>query len=340
MNIFDLEKLEKEVEGKWVTKTKHPTLPLYNYCYSRNTEYSEHWNEITLRTRGLILDKTGRAVFWCPKKFFNKDQNEIAKEVYNRLLNCHKTYEKLDGSAIWVVNDEQYGLVVSSKSSFSSDQVKWAMKIIAKRYLPADIFFKKGICYAFELIWPENRIVVDYGDEEKLVLWGMATQDGQILELKNSDVDISWFETPHQIVDIENYLAKSNIEGVVLKGEGEDRIKLKSEEYLKLHRLRTECTKKRVLELLENNQRVEDFDFPDEFMKQMKAWQDEILAQYNKYYYQAQTYLEVFKDFSDKDFASQVGFAVPKFYGSLVFAMRKNKSVDSLIYRHIKSSLD
>lgn len=337
MKIFD--ELEKAVEEGWVTKTKHPTLPLANYCYSRETEYEEHWNEITLQTRGLILDKTGRIIFRCPKKFFNKDQNDMAKETYSRLWNNHKTYEKLDGSAIWVVNDKEYGLVVSSKSSFSSDQVKWAMKIIARRYLPADVFFEEGICYAFELIYPENRIVVDYGEEEKLVLWGMSTQDGEVIELESGKVNISWFETPKRILNIEEYLSKPNIEGVVLKGEGDDRIKIKSEEYLRLHRLRTECTRKRVLELLESGQRVEDLDFPDEFMKQMQEWQKEILDKYDAYYYQAKTYQTTFETFSDKDFAAQIGFAVPKFYGKLVFLLRKNKDVKPVILKHIKKSL-
>ena len=191
-----LEKLSEEVKNGYVTIHENPDKKIFNYTYSRLTEQENHWNEITLRTRGLILDSNGRIIFNCPRKFFNFQQNNFANDTYERLKDDFKIYEKLDGSAIWVVNDSEYGFIVSSKSSFTSEHATWAKEIIEQKFKEKDLIFKEGICYCFELIHPENRIVVDYGEEKTLKLWGLKTQSGETIELEDNRIDTSYFETP------------------------------------------------------------------------------------------------------------------------------------------------
>lgn len=334
-----LEKLSEEVKNGYVTVHENPDKKIFNYTYSRLTEQENHWNEITLRTRGLILDSNGRIIFNCPSKFFNFQQNNFANDTYERLKDDFKIYEKLDGSAIWVVNDSEYGFVVSSKSSFTSEHAEWAKEIIEQKFKEKDSIFKEGICYCFELIHPENRIVVDYGEEKTLKLWGLKTQSGETIELEDNIVDTSYFETPKLLgtnndkTAIDNYINQKNVEGVVLKGIGDDRIKIKSQTYLELHRIKTECTPNRILELLMSGKRVSDYDFPDEFLKEVQTYEDIYLKKYQQIHNQIESAEKVLHNLSDKE----IGLAeIDGFLKSGIFNLRRKKDVSKLIWRKVK----
>lgn len=334
-----LEKLSEEVKNGYVTVHENPDKKIFNYTYSRLTEQENHWNEITLRTRGLILDSNGRIIFNCPSKFFNFQQNNFANDTYERLKDDFKIYEKLDGSAIWAVNDSEYGFIVSSKSSFTSEHAEWAKEIIEQKFKEKDSIFKEGICYCFELIHPENRIVVDYGEEKTLKLWGLKTQSGETIELEDNRIDTSYFETPKLLgtnndkTAIDNYINQKNVEGVVLKGEGDDRIKIKSQTYLELHRIKTECTPNRILELLMSGKRVSDYDFPDEFLKEVQSYEDIYLKKYQQIYNQIESAEKILHNLSDKE----IGLAkIDGFLKSGIFNLRRNKDVSKLIWRKVK----
>ena len=98
-----LEKLSEEVKNGYVTVHENPDKKIFNYAYSRLTEQENHWNEITLRTRGLILDSNGRIIFNCPRKFFNFQQNNFANDTYKRLkddfkikiISTYKIYDEM-----------------------------------------------------------------------------------------------------------------------------------------------------------------------------------------------------------------------------------------------------
>ena len=334
-----LEKLSEEVKNGYVVAHRNEYKPITNYTYSRLTEQENHWNEVTLRTRGLILDDNRRIIFNCPKKFFNFQQNNFANDTYERLKDNFKIYEKLDGSAIWVVRDSEYGLVVSSKSSFNSEHAQWAREIIKEKFFPSIVTFEEGICYCFELIHPENRIVVDYGEEKTLKLWGLKTQSGETIELEDNRIDTSYFETPKLLgtnndkTAIDDYINQKNVEGVVLKGIDDDRIKIKSQTYLELHRIKTDCTPNRILELLMSGKRVSDYDFPDEFLKEVQSYEDIYLKKYQQIYNQIKSAEKVLHNLSDKE----VGLAkIDGFLKSGIFNLRRNKDISKLIWRKVK----
>lgn len=333
------EQLQEEVKNGYVVAHRHSSLQITNYTYSRLTEQENHWNEVTLKTRGLILDSNGRIIFNCPNKFFNFQQNNFANDTYERLKDDFKIYEKLDGSAIWVVNDSEYGFVVSSKSSFTSEHATWAKEIIEQKFKEKDSIFKEGICYCFELIHPENRIVIDYGEEKTLKLWGLKTQSGETIELEDDIIDTSYFETPKLLgtnndkTVIEDYINQKNVEGVVIKGIGDDRIKIKSQTYLELHRIKTDCTPNRILELLMSGKRVSDYDFPDEFLKEVQTYEDIYLKKYQQIYNQIESAEKVLHNLSDKE----IGLAkIDGFLKSGIFNLRRNKDVSKLIWRKVK----
>lgn len=338
-----LEKLSEEIQNGYVTVHENPDKKIFNYTYSRLAEQENHWNEITLRTRGLILDSNGRIIFNCPKKFFNFQQNNFANDTYERLKDDFKIYEKLDGSAIWVVNDSEYGFVVSSKSSFTSEHAIWAKEIIEQKFKEKDLIFKEGICYCFELIHPENRIVVDYGEEKTLKLWGLKTQSGETIELEDNRIDTSYFETPKLLgtnndkTAIDNYINQKNVEGVVLKGIGDDRIKIKSQTYLELHRIKTDCTPKRIFEILESGKRLSDYDFPDEFIDDLKEIENKYIDLFCNL--KVASILEAKKYETKTDKYVGLNKDIDPFIKSIIFNLRRNREIDSLIWKKLKSNI-
>lgn len=256
------QKLDKYVKLGMLIKQNHPTLPLKIYGYSQFTNFERLWNNVTLQARGLVVDEKGRCVVRCLPKFFNHDE----PKPYDRQMHFTpdtRVFDKLDGSLIQVVNDKEYGLIVTSKGSFNSDQSNWAKEIIKKKGYE----FEAGITYVFELIHPENRIVLDYGGETSLkLLAAVDTRTGNEFEIFRSK-NFNQFEKVVELKqsEMKSHLAKVGVEGVVIFLDGY-RVKMKNEEYVRLHRVVTDFTPKRVWEMLKESDEVELVNMPEEFM--------------------------------------------------------------------------
>ena len=83
--------------------------------------------------------------------------------------------DKKDGSAIIVTNYEGK-IVINTNGEFDNDQVKWAKKLFEDKYSYFYNNIPEGYTFVFELIHPENQIVLDYGDEKSLYLLGVRVQ--------------------------------------------------------------------------------------------------------------------------------------------------------------------
>lgn len=64
------ELLKQMIDEKLVVVQKHPIANLFIYNYSPTVQYDKLWNEITIQTRGLILDNDMNIVAKPFKKFF------------------------------------------------------------------------------------------------------------------------------------------------------------------------------------------------------------------------------------------------------------------------------
>lgn len=82
-----------------------------------------------------------------------------------------------------------------------------------------------------------------------------------------------------------------------------ERVKIKTKYFLENHRLISDCTQKRVWEILSSGGKVENLDIPDEFMFQMKKWQQELLLDFNLKVANTQMALKRRANLSDKEIA-------------------------------------
>lgn len=183
---MDKELLQQMIIEKFVMVQKHPDADLFIYNYTNKAQYEKVWNEVTLQSRGLILDGNLNFVARPFKKFFNLEEYP-AQQIPDQPFDV---YEKLDGSLgiLYWINNVPY---IATRGSFISDQALHATKILHNNY--SYIFNKldRDITYLFEIIYPGNRIVVDYGLKDDLILLAaIDTLTGDDLPLPDLDFAI------------------------------------------------------------------------------------------------------------------------------------------------------
>lgn len=262
---MDSNNLKKLIDEKYISVQKHPTENLFIYNYTQKAQYDKMWNEETMACRGLIMDGNGNVIARPFKKFFNFE--EIEGKIPN---DNFKVYEKYDGSLgilYWIGNEP----FIATRGSFISDQAIKATAIL--RTIDCSTL-NRNYTYLFEIIFPENRIVVDYGKDEKLVLLAIIeTASGKELPLESNIFETAKLYDGFNL-DLIKKSQKENKtdEGFVLKWPDDFRLKMKNEEYVRLHRLVTQVTARSIWDLLRNNQPIDELldRVPDEFFNWVK----------------------------------------------------------------------
>lgn len=266
------------ISQNYIRVNKHPEHDLYIYNYTQNAQFERVWNEITLSCRGLILDANGNVVARPFPKFFNLGEME------NQMLpnTTFEVFDKMDGSLgiLYWINDVPF---IASRGSFASDQSDKANEMLHGKYKASWPLLDKTKTYLFEIIYPENRIVLDYGASEELVLLAVVdTESGA--EFPLGDIGFPIVQKFDGIKDIRalSALNQENKEGFVIKYADNFRVKIKFEEYLRLHRIVTQVSNLNIWEYLKTNQSFEEIleRVPDEFFNWVKLTKTNLENEY------------------------------------------------------------
>lgn len=248
-DIMSLHDLNDMVAQKYVNVQGHPTLPLDIYDYSKGCMFDRMWNNVTLQCRGMIVERgTGRIVARGPNKFWNYGQPEATEHPLDSKV---RMTTKMDGSLgiVWEYNGH-YG--VSTRGSFTSEQAIHATKLLNESldfdFLRDDIEFYAGyFTPVVEIIYPENRIVLSYGDTDELASLGVVDNESGLIVIRSEKVAKGFMTLGEAIA----YKIPDDEEGYVLDildevGESTDHIKLKGETYKMLHGILTETSGRRI----------------------------------------------------------------------------------------------
>ena len=328
---MNLETLHRYCEDGLLYKQTHPSLPLTIWNYTEKVQYEGLWDEITLSCRGLVTDDRA-VVFARPfKKFFNMEEGRHTP------TSEFEVFEKMDGSLgiMFKYNGE---VICATRGSFASDQAVWMSKF-SKEYNYQDIIVD-GFTYLFEIIYPENRIVVNYGDQERLVLLGIIkTEYGQ--ELPYDDISFDRWDIVNKYDAIRDYSElKSKIdnkaEGFVVRFSNGDRMKIKGEEYLRLHKVMTNLSTTAVWEVLSNGGNMDDLlkDVPDEFYSKIKNYEKSLIVQFNNLEEEYQNHFDSIKGLGVRKLFAQT--AIMFQHPSILFGMLDGKDISPIIWKIIK----
>jgi len=332
----DLVRLHEEVEAGNVNVQRHSSLPLSIYKYSKQAVYTRHWNEITLRCRGVVLDEESNVVVNGFLKFFNHDEQD-GRSGYE----MHKDFpyvvtEKLDGSLIQAAK-YRGELVVTSSGSFESPQALRAKEMINPSLI------EEGKTYVFEIIYPENRIVLDYGDKVSLTLLAVRDTDtGHEFLLDEYEQFDRVKSVNMTLEEVESDLVRAdyiNKEGYVVRFADGFRVKCKYHEYMRLHKIVSGVNEKYVWECLRDKVDFETNlgNIPDELYDFIKKTKADLLAKYADIESQARNVYEyVNRSFpTRKDQAKEI-MTNFKSVSSIVFAMLDKKDYSLTIWKMVE----
>lgn len=263
---MDTTKLDELVTQGYLRAQAHPYLPYSIYNYTEKTNYEGHWNEHTLACRGLILEDDGTIVSRPFRKFFNHGQACAPTIALDAAVTVT---DKMDGS-LGILYPTVTGHAVATRGSFTSDQAEHATKVWNERY--AALWAPEPhLTYLFEIVYPANRIVVDYGDMDDLVLLG-AVDTATGVTVPSTSLD--W---PGPVAEVFPYATfaealaapeRTGAEGVVIHvTDSDERVKVKQEDYIRLHKIVTGLNARAVWEVLANGSDLDTFvaGLPDEF---------------------------------------------------------------------------
>lgn len=312
MAKLNQEELLKAVESGAVSKVKHPTEELYIYNYTRAAvrDSDQPWESETLRKcRGIITDGELNIIARPFEKFFNLEEfAHLPDDLIppGTLELPYTISEKYDGS-LGIMYWTKDGPALATRSTFTSDQAKKGTEILRNKYQLVTKKLPHDKTFLFEIIYPENRIVVDYGDFEDLILIGVIdTETGKEEDLN----DYPEFLQPCQYVGDwrtirEQYYDLSRCkEGFVVKFENGFRIKIKFPYYFQSHYLMGKMTKKNILRILSKGKEYADREIAlwrlnlseAEYNKELLAFFDKLVSEmYERFNWYVQTVKELTK---------------------------------------------
>ncbi|MHB8626061.1 MAG: T4 RnlA family RNA ligase [Aggregatilineales bacterium] len=309
------------------------------FNYTELAQYKAEWNFFERVSRGLIINaRTGEIVARPFDKFYN--WLEGGRRASGHIVTVT---EKLDGS-LGVLFRTPNGYRITTRGSFSSKQAEWATRFLNAHFDLSDL--PEELTLLFEIIYPDNRVIVNYQAREDLVLLAARNRfTGDYLPFFPDIYDMAQrygftlpqvyqFNNLTQIIEKTGTLDASE-EGYVVEFSDGTRFKFKGDRYLELQRLVTGLTYKNVLRAMSAHSLDEILKLiPDEFLIQTKAWIQEIQIAVATTKAAITAAMAEAPNGSRKDFAQWVQ-ADHKDLAPYLFAALDNFDIEALIYKNL-----
>jgi hypothetical protein len=342
-----LELLNEYYEKGLLHKQVHPTLDLTIWNYSEKVQYEGLWDDITLMCRGLVTNSEGNIIAKPFKKFFNLEEGKHTP------TSDFDVYMKLDGS-LGILFNYQGEWILATRGSFTSDQAVKGMEMLKKYYYEQ---LHRDYTYLFEIIYEDNRIVVQYPYDDLVLLGMINTKTVDEVDIHNGEIRFRnmisnvGFRVVKKYDGIEDYstlksMISDDEEGFVVRFSNGDRMKVKGEEYLRLHKIMTNISTTTVWEILSSGGKIEDIlkDVPDEFYQKIKMYASTLNYQWYQYFNQLGKSYDYFRygKYNDKEveptkkeFAEFIKDKHP-IVKAIMFAMWDGKDYDKIIWKSLK----
>lgn len=292
--MMDFGLLNEMLAQKYIKRQNNADGSLAILNYTNLCQWNNEWSDVTRAARGIIYDPVSLDVVARPfPKFFNLSQHtdeEIPQESF-------KVYTKWDGSLAINYHDPIDNLpAIATRGSFQSTQAIHATELLRTKY--SSFRPDPHYTFLFEAILPENRIVVNYDQMEDLVLL-------DVIEIATGKSALDDFAStwPGPLVQEHGYANSStsirelgevfsrmgtgtDMEGVVLRFDPSGfRIKVKSDEYVRLHKILTNISVKDVWLTLSEGRDIAELsaNTPDEFFSWILATGKELQEEFESF---------------------------------------------------------
>ena len=342
-DVFDPKELETMVSAGYIRIQEHPVAPYRILNYTERAQFDRVWNDATIACRGLVVDSNDRVIARPFGKFFNYGEHDGHLPDGPVVVT-----EKMDGSLGILYEMPDGTMAVSTRGSFCSEQAQHATAVWNDKY-STTFQPQKRWTYLFEIIYPANRIVVNYSALDDLVLLGAVDiETGISIPLPTAAE--GW---PGPVVDVLDYTTladalsappREGVEGCVVHfTAGDVRMKIKEAEYVRLHKLVTGMSERRVWEIVSNGDSLDSLltDVPDEFYDFVTTTRNALLEQF------AALTADVFRryeqliatlgpDFIRRDYALAVKAAGDFALAPCLFAALDGKDFSGTVWKHLR----
>lgn len=300
-----------------VKKIKHPVHDIWIYNYTQYCNGKRLWDDITKTCRSLILDKENHIVARGFPKFFNYSEPEA--ELFDEE---YEIYEKLDGSIIllFFYNNEW---IFSSKGSFENNQVQKAKELMPESMKET---LDKELTYVYEIIYPTNRIIVNYGSREELVYLSSFTKGG-IEKNVNKSLIVSKSGTFQELQKED-----SDLEGYVIRYKSGKRVKVKFLRYLRNHILHSNLTPEKIKKLFASSTLEQLLiDYEEEIHDFIKQEWSKLENQYSIKYNQLKEEFDLFFTKDRKQFYSNINKSPNKTILSYIYSDKMDSARKAIV---------
>lgn len=266
----------RDYEARGLVRSQtHPTADLIIWNYADKVQYEpELWDEITLMCRGLITNSRGEIIERPFEKFFNHGERQDQPTDIEKA----KIFEKLDGSLgiMYWLGDTPH---IATRGSFTSEQaIRGTDMLHRMNRSELDEIRKLGNAstHLYEIIYPENRIVVDYHGSEGLVyLCSIHKHGGETVFFNDMPFPSARRYTYAQFTDLmKSEISGNEMEGFVALHQCGTRIKYKLEDYKRLHYYRTQMNDLTIWQWVRDGKNIDELlkDVPDELYSKIRKY--------------------------------------------------------------------
>ncbi len=349
MKIPTYEEIKPYITEGLISEQIHPEdqhVRIFNY--TQECQFAQKWDDVTLQCRGLILNvHTGECLARPFPKFFNYEEM-IAKgmEVKIKEPLIVKKYDGSLGILYWL-NGKPW---IATRGSFTSEQAVWATNWIRK-YVGTeceDFFFstaemEKSYTHLFEIIYPENRIVVNYDFSGLVYLGSLHIPNSMFIKLLPPTVIKSAEVISSHDWKTLGQLSTQNEEGFVVHCERTgQRLKIKFAEYVRLHKVMTGLSAIGIWESLAEEKPITLDNVPDEFFNWFTETKNRISDDYEMIAEASIDHFARIQELMDsalvgggnrKEWAEQIKKMK---YPGIGFAMLDNKPYSQIIWKMVR----
>jgi RNA ligase len=360
--IEDTNQVLPHIEGRdefLVMKKDFYTVINYAVAFEETFEWDENdpvGSAIRRECRGLVFDVNGEIVSRPYHKFFNVNEREETQFHKINLNQPHVVLEKLDGSMIRVIPASN-GFRLATKSGITDIAMSAEVFIATKPHYFDFIRFLDlwDMTPIFEWLTPnpKQRIVVEY-KEKNLVLTGIRyLYSGKYVAYEQMKDFADKYNIPcvqvidgFEVQDIELYVNQirewEGKEGVVIRFDNGHMIKIKADDYVLRHKIRSFFNSEKTILQIIVEDKVDDV-IPllyENDANRLRAFQTAFwmaIEDVGTDIHDAYCLIQHVED--QKEFATIAVPTVPEQYQPFMFRLRKGHKVKDLILDRISKSL-
>jgi hypothetical protein len=271
---------EKLTEEFGIIVNRHPTDSRFILNYCQINSYKHRFHPIVQECRGLVLDDSNNVVCKSFNRFYNLGENDISDSLFT--WHNFRSAEKVDGSLIILYfYNGQWN--INTRNSWGDGLIHpdfnftWSGLVfdLLKKYQVDLNKLSPFNSYIFELCSRYNKVVRDYSEPCLFYLSAFSNHSCLEIDYKLNEVPspgIYNFKSIDEILEYINKNTDKTFEGFVIRDCENRRIKIKSPNYLRLHKLRGEnpanCKKNLIPFILKG------CDETDELLQYFKEFKD------------------------------------------------------------------